>query len=107
VTNNLMKRLRSRDDRFPKISFTLFWCRIIKDDGSEDLLSRLHVHTSDRNEVDLVEQQWKRRNCSWDFRVGSDVLFCAAVVRIYRRKLSRVKTSCNRFSFQIKNVLDT
>jgi hypothetical protein len=39
VMNNLKKQVSSREDHFLKILFTLFWCKIIENNGSEDLLS--------------------------------------------------------------------
>jgi hypothetical protein len=61
VVKNLMKRVSSREDRFPKILFALFrWCKIAEDDDSGDLLSRLQMHVDERDEVASAAQQQKR-----------------------------------------------
>jgi hypothetical protein len=51
---NLEKLSSSHIERFPKILFTLSWCRITKDDGSRDLLSRSQMHIDDQDEVALA-----------------------------------------------------
>jgi hypothetical protein len=51
---NLKKRASSREDRFPKILFALFRCRITEDDGSEDLLSWSQMHVDEWDKVALA-----------------------------------------------------
>jgi hypothetical protein len=92
----LEKRASSCVDRFSKILFVLFRCRITEDDGFEDLLFRSQMHVDDRDEVALVAQQrrmWKTRcvGGSWLFIVATSV----AVVRIYMEDPPRVTMSCN------------
>jgi hypothetical protein len=60
VVKKLMKRASSREDRFLKTLFTLFRCRIAKDDGSGDLLSRSQMHVDERDEIASAAQQQKR-----------------------------------------------
>jgi hypothetical protein len=57
-----MKRVSSREDRFPKTLFALSRCMITEDDGSRDLLSRSQMHVDERDEVASAVQQQKRRN---------------------------------------------
>jgi hypothetical protein len=49
-------------DRFSKTLSAISRCRITKDNGSEDLLSRSQMHVDERDEVALAAQQQKRRN---------------------------------------------
>jgi hypothetical protein len=46
--------LSSHEHRFPKTLFTLSQCRIVEDDNSRDLLSQLHMHIDQRDEVALM-----------------------------------------------------
>jgi hypothetical protein len=62
VVKNLMKRANSHEDRFLEILFILSWCKIIEDNGSGDLLSRLEMHVDERDEVASTVQQQKRPN---------------------------------------------
>jgi hypothetical protein len=62
VVKNLMKRVSSREDRFPKTLFVLSQCKITEDDGFRDLLSRSQMHVNERDEVASAAQQQKRRN---------------------------------------------
>jgi hypothetical protein len=62
VVKNLMKRVSSREDRFPKTLFAVSRCKIIEDDGSRDLLSRSQMHVNEQDEVASAAQQQKRRN---------------------------------------------
>jgi hypothetical protein len=56
LMKNLKRRVRSREDRFPKILFALSRCRIAEDDGFGDLLSRLQMHVDERDKVALAAQ---------------------------------------------------
>jgi hypothetical protein len=56
VVKYLKKRVSSREDRFLKTLFTLSRCRIVEDDGSEDLLSRSQMHVDERDEKVLASQ---------------------------------------------------
>jgi hypothetical protein len=47
MMNNMKKRARSREDRFPKTLFTLSQCRIVENDGSEDLLFQSQMHINE------------------------------------------------------------
>jgi hypothetical protein len=61
MVKNLMKRVSSREDRFPKTLFTLSrWCRIVEDDDFGDLLSQSQMHVDKRDEVASAAQQQKR-----------------------------------------------
>jgi hypothetical protein len=96
VMTNMEKRSSSPVEHFPKILFTLSWCKITKDDGSGDLLSQSQMHIDDRDEVALVAQQWRRRKprCiggSWLFAVANYVVAAC----IYKEDLPRVTTSRN------------
>jgi hypothetical protein len=71
---NLMKRVSSREDHFPKTLFARSRCRIAEDDGSGDLLSRSQMHVDEQDKVALVAQQLKRRNL--DVLVFSWLLVC-------------------------------
>jgi hypothetical protein len=46
-------------DRFSKTLSAISRCRITKDNGSEDLLSRSQMHVDERDEVALAAQQQK------------------------------------------------
>jgi hypothetical protein len=54
MMKNLKKHASSHEDRFPKILFALSWCKIGKDDGSGDLLSRSWMHVDERDDVSLA-----------------------------------------------------
>jgi hypothetical protein len=91
---NLKTWVSSHEDRFPKILFTLSWCRITEDDDSRDLLSRSQMHVDEQDEVALAAQQrwrWKTRciGGSWFFVVTHSVV----AARIYREDLRRVTAS--------------
>jgi hypothetical protein len=46
-------RSSNHEDHLTKTLFTLYWCRIIEDDGSGDLLSRTQMHVDERDEIAL------------------------------------------------------
>jgi hypothetical protein len=54
--------LSSCEDIFPTTLFTLSRCRIVDDDSSGDLLSRLSMHVNDQDEEVLAAQQQRRKN---------------------------------------------
>jgi hypothetical protein len=56
VVKNSTKQVSSRKDRFPKTLFALFRCKIAKDDGFEDLLSRSQMHVDEQDEVASAAQ---------------------------------------------------
>jgi hypothetical protein len=62
MVKNLMKRVSSHKDRFPKILFTLSQCRIAEDDSFRDLLSRSQMHVDEWDEVPSATQQQKQQN---------------------------------------------
>jgi hypothetical protein len=57
VMKNLTKRTSSHEDHFSKTLFALSRCRIAKDDGSGDLLSRSKIHVNERDEIASTAQQ--------------------------------------------------
>jgi hypothetical protein len=50
----LKKRSSSHIEHFLKTLFNFAWCKIAKDDGPRDQLSRSNVHVDDRDEVTLA-----------------------------------------------------
>jgi hypothetical protein len=54
MIKKLKKRESSREDRFLKNLFARSQCRIAKDKGFRDLLSRLQMHIDERDEVVLA-----------------------------------------------------
>jgi hypothetical protein len=62
MVKNLMKRVSSRKDRFPKPLFALSRCWSAEDDGSGDLLSRSQMHVDEWDEVASAAQQQKLWN---------------------------------------------
>jgi hypothetical protein len=102
MMKNLKKRASSHEDRFPKVLFVLYRCRIAEDDGSRDLLSRLQMHIDERDEVALALQQWRRQKprCvggSWFFVVTSSVV----ATRICREDTPMVTVSHNRLGLSL------
>jgi hypothetical protein len=51
MVKNLMKRVSSHEDCFPKNLFPLYRCRIAEDNGFRDLLSSSQMHVDERDEV--------------------------------------------------------
>jgi hypothetical protein len=94
VVKNLMKWASGRKVCFPKTLFTLYWCRIAKDDSFGDLLSQSQMHINERDEDDLVAQQRMRRRPRWWLVVLLFITFMV-ITRIYREDSSRITVSRN------------
>jgi hypothetical protein len=66
----------------PKNLSDLFWCMIAEDDSSRDMLSRLHVHTDNRDDVDFPAQLAKEAKPRCIHGIVLVVLICVAVIHI-------------------------
>jgi hypothetical protein len=102
VMKNLKKPASSRKDRFAKTLFIISYCMIAEDNGFGELLFRSRMHVSERDEVALETQQWRRQKprCvgdSWLFVVTHSM----AATHIYREDLPKVTSSHNRLGLSL------